>query len=135
MPRHCVTAGCDSISGKGYSFHKFPKDEIMQRSWINAVKRQQSSWNGPSVGSQLCSSHFESDCFITEEVCFHDEMGIPTVKHLKPDAVLTIFARSVNYLQASSNQCSTPTTQLLSERRHQRSVRQFSIKLQACIGQ
>ena len=27
MPRCCVAAGCDSISGKGYSLHKFPKDE------------------------------------------------------------------------------------------------------------
>ena len=72
--------------------------------------------------------------FITEGVHFCDEMGIPTVKRLKPDAVPTVFARSVDCVQTSSSQCSTPTTQPLSERKHQRSVRQFSIKLQACMG-
>ena len=107
----------------------------MQRRWVNAVKLQWSSWNDPSTDSQLCSEHFKDNNFITERVCFHDKMGIPTVKHLKPDIVATIFARSVNYLQASSSQCSTTTTQPLSERRHQRLVRQFSIKLQACMEQ
>ena len=135
MPRRCVAAGCDSVSGKGYSFHEFPKDETMRRRWVNAVKRQRSNWNGPSADSQQCSRHFEDDCFITEGVRFRDEMGIPTVKRLKPDAVPTVFARSIDYVQASSSQCSTPTTRPLSERRHQRSVRQFSIKLQACMEQ
>ena len=86
------------------------------------------------MDSQLCSRHFEDDCFITEGVRFRDEMGIPTVKRLKLD-VPTIFVRSVDYLQVSSSQRSTPTTQPLSERRHQRSVRQFFIKLQACMEQ
>ena len=72
---------------------------------------------------------------MTEGVHFRDKMGILTVKRLKPDAVPTIFARSVNYVQASSSQCSTPTTRLLSERRQQRLVRQFFIKLQACMEQ
>ena len=135
MPRHCVAASCDSVSGKGYSFHKFPKDETMQRRLVNAVKQQQCNWNGPSTDSQLCSRHFKDDCFITEGVHFRDEMGIPTVKRLKPDAVPTVLARSVDYVQGSSSQCSTPTTRPLSERRHQISLRQFSIKLQACIEQ
>ena len=123
MPRRCVAAGCDSGSGKGYNFHKFPRDETLRRRWISAVKRQRSNWDGPSTDSQLYFKHFEDDCFVTEGVRFCDEMGIPTVKRLKPDAVPTIFARSIDYLQASSSQCSTPTTRPLSERRHQRSVR------------
>ena len=53
---------------------------------------------------------------------FRDEMGIPTLKRLKPDAVPTIFARSVDNLQASSSQ--SPTTgRPLSQRRQQRAVR------------
>ena len=120
MPRRCIAAGCDTISGKGYSFHKFPKDNALQRRWISALKRQQSNWDGPSKDSQLCSKHFEEDCFITDGVCFREEMGMPTVKRLKADAVPTIFARSVDYIQTSS---STPTSRPLSERRHQRSVR------------
>ena len=127
MPRRCVAAGCDSVSGKGYSFHKFPKDESLRRRWISAVKRQRSKWDGPSTDSQLCSKHFEADCFITEGVRFREEMGIPTVKRLKPDAVPTLFARSVDYLQASSSQSSTPTSRVLSERRHQRSVRPLAV--------
>ena len=127
MPRRCVAAGCDSISGKGYSFHKFPKDETMRRRWVNAVKQQRSNWNGLSADSQLCFKHFEDDCFITEGFHFRDEVGISTVKCLKPDAVPIVFARSVDYVQASSSQCSTPTTRPLSERRHQRSVRQFPL--------
>ena len=75
----------------------------MQKRWVNAVKQQQSWWNGPSVDSQLCFRYFEDNCFIKEGVHFRDEIGIPTVKSLKPDAVPTICARSVDYLQASSS--------------------------------
>ena len=46
---------------------------------------------GMGRDSQLCSRHFEDDCFITKRVHFHDEMEIPTMKHLKPDAVPTIL--------------------------------------------
>ena len=60
-------------------------------------------------------------------------MGIQTVKRLQPDSIPSMFARSVDYLQASSSQCSTPITRPLSERGHQRLVRQVSIKLQACM--
>ena len=120
MPRCCIAASCDTVSGKGYSFHKFPKDDALQRRWVSAVKQQQSNWNGPSKDSQLCSKHFEEDCFITDGVCFREEMGIPMVKRLKTNTVPTIFARSVDYIQTSS---STQTSRPLSERRHQRSVR------------
>ena len=43
------------------------------------------------MDSQLCSKHFEDDCFVTEGVRLCDEMGIPTVKCLKPDAVPNIL--------------------------------------------
>ena len=68
--RCCIAASCDNVSGEGYSFHKFPKDNTKQRRWVNAVKQQRSSWNGLSVDSQLCSRPFEDDCFITEGVHF-----------------------------------------------------------------
>ena len=76
MPRHCVTAGCDRVSGKGCSFHKFPKNEALRRRWVNAVKRQRSNWNGPSADSQLCSNHFTEDCFVTDGFRFREAMGI-----------------------------------------------------------
>ena len=122
MQRRCIAAGCDTVSGKGYSFHKFPKNETLRRRWVSAVKRQRSNRNGPSADSQLCSKHFTEDCFITEGVRFRDEMGIPTLKRLKPDAVPTVFARSVDNLQASSSQ-SPMTGRPLSQRRQQRAVR------------
>jgi len=127
MPRRCVATGCDTVSRKGYSFHKFPKDEALRRRWVGAVKWQRSNWDGLSSDSQLCSKHFREDCFITEGVWFCEEMGIPTVKRLKPDAIPTIFARSVDFLQASSSQCNTPTSRPLLERRQQRSVRPLHV--------
>ena len=126
MPRRCIAAGCDTVSEKGYSFHKFPKNETMRRRWISAVKRQRSNWDGPSADSQLCSKHFTEDYFITEGVRFRDKMGIPALKRLKPDAVPTIFAKSVAYLQASSSQ-SSATGRPLSQRRQQRAVRACTV--------
>ena len=124
MPRRCVAAGCDSVSGKGCSFHKFPKNEALRRRWVNAVKRQRSNWNGPSADSQLCSNHFTEDCFVTDGFRFREAMGIKTLKRLKPDAVPTVFARSIDYLQASSSQSTTTLAgRPLSKRRQQRMVR------------
>ena len=126
MPRRCIAAGCDTVSGKGYSFHKFPKNETLRRRWVSAVKRQRSNWNGPLADSQLCSKHFMEDCFVTEGIRFCDEMGIPTLKRLKSDAVPTIFARSVDNLQASISQ--SPTTgRPLSQRIQQRQKKNIYI--------
>ena len=96
MPRRCIAAGCDSVGGKGCILHKFPQDEAIKRKWIKAIKQQRSNWDGPSPHSLLCSKHFTENCFVTEGVRFRDEMGMPTAKCLKPDAVPTIFARSVD---------------------------------------
>ena len=58
-------------------------------------KRQRSNWDGPSSSSQLCSKHFEDHCFVTEGVRYRESMGVPALKRLKPDAVPTIFPRSI----------------------------------------
>ena len=58
---------------------------------------------------------------MTEGVRFRDALGIPAQKRLKADAVPTIFARSVDQLDAGSSS-STPSSRPLSERRMQRSV-------------
>ena len=123
MPRRCVAAGCDTVSGMGYSLHSFPKDETTRRKWTSAVKRQRVNWDGPSSRSLLCSKHFKEDCFVTEGVRYRDALGVPAQKRLKPDAVPTIFARSTDHQDAgsSSSFCSRP----LSERREQRSVSMY----------
>ena len=64
---------------------------------------------------------------------YYDEMGLPTAKRLKPDAVPTIFPRSIDYLECSSvsNTSKTkPMSQPLSEKRQQKLVREGH----ACIA-
>ena len=118
MPRRCITAGCDSISGKGCTFHKFSKNKALQRRQVSTVKRQRSSWNGSLANSQLCSNPFTEDYFITDGVRFHEAIGVKTLKRLEPDDVPTIFARSIDYLQATSSQSTTTLSgQPLSKRR------------------
>ena len=110
MPKHCVAAGYDTVGGMGYSLHSFQKDETMRRKWTSAVKRQRAKWDGPSSSSFLCSRHFNKGCFVTEGVKYHNEMGIPALKRLKPDAVPTIFARSTDHKDTggSSTACRRP---------------------------
>ena len=122
MPRRCVAAGCDSVGGKGCSLQKFPHDEAIRKKWIKAVKQQRSSWDGPSAHSLLCSKHFTDDCFLTGGVHFCDEMGMPTAKRLKADAVPTIFARSINYLEPGSTCSARPTSRPVFEKRQQKLV-------------
>ena len=55
--------------------------------------------NQSIIQSLLCLKHFADDCFLTEDVSFHDETGMPMAKYLKPDVVPKIFA---NYLKSSS---------------------------------
>ena len=120
MPRCCVAAECDTVSGMGYSLHSFPKDETTRRKWTSAVKRQRVNWDSPSSSSLLYSKHFKEDCFVTEGVRYRDALGVPAQKRLKPDLIPTIFARSTDHQDAgsSSSFCSRP----LSERREQRLV-------------
>ena len=130
MPRRCIAAGCDSVGGKGCSLHKFPQDEAIRKKWIKAVKQQRSNWDGPSPHSLLCSRHFAEDCFVTEGVRFRDEMGMPTAKRLKPDAVPTILARSIDYVEPSSSSKTSvhkPAGRPLSEKRQQKSVSYVAI--------
>ena len=105
MPRHCAAADCNTKSGMRYSLHLFPQSEELRKKWIRVVKRPRSNWDGPSSSSHLCSKHFEDHCFITDGVCCREVMGVPTVKRLKPDAIPTIFPRSIDYLEGT---CRTP---------------------------
>ena len=108
MPRCCVAAGCNTVSGMGYNLHSFPKDETMRRKWTSAVKRQRVNWDSPSSSPLLCLKHFKEDCFVTEGVRYCDTLGVPAQKHLKLDAVPTVFARSTDHQDAgsSSSSCS-----------------------------
>ena len=126
MPRCCITVGCNTSSGMGYSLHSFPKDKTLRRKWISAVKCQRSNWDGPSSSSLLCSKHFKEDCFVTEGVRFREALDVPAQKRLKTDAVPTVFAKSTNHVDASSSSY-TPCSRPLSERREQRSVSVYHV--------
>ncbi|XP_065920854.1 THAP domain-containing protein 5-like isoform X2 [Dysidea avara] len=120
MPRRCVAADCKTTSRMGYSLHSFPTDENMRRRWTSAVKRYRKDWDGPSTSFLLCSRHFTEDSFETEGSLYRDTFGIPAQKRLKPDAVPTVFPKSINQLHTSSSSASHSCP--LSERREQRSV-------------
>ena len=45
------------------------------------------------ASSVLWSKHFEQDCFIVEGICYHENMGIPTKKRHKPNAIPIKFTR------------------------------------------
>ena len=96
MPRRCVAAGCDTKNSEGYSLHTFSQDRDLREKLTRAVKQQRKNWDSPSKYSLLCSKHFEVDCFVTEGSCYRDEVGLPTKKRLKPDAVPTIFPRPIH---------------------------------------
>ena len=48
------------------------------------------------ANSLLCSKHFESECCALEGSRYQDCVGIPAKKCIKPDAVPTIFPRSIH---------------------------------------
>ena len=72
--------------------------------------------------------HFTADCFISEGVRFRDDLGMPTAKRLKPDAVPTLFARSIDYLGSTSSastaksHAARPLSEKREEKRQQESV-------------
>ena len=113
MPRRCIAAGCNTVSGDGYSLHAFPRDQDLRAKWIRAVKRQRSNWDGPSAHLMLFSKHFAPECFATEGVRYRDAIGLPTKKHLKPDAIPTIFPLSIH---RGGRPCTPPPRSLANKR-------------------
>ena len=122
MPRRCIAAGCNTVSGEGYSLHEFPREDAIRSKWTRAVKLQRVGWKGPTSASLLCSKHFEPDCFVTEGVRYRDAVGIPTKKRLKPVAIPTIFHKPVH---GGCSSPSIPTQRLASERRKRKAVSKY----------
>ena len=129
MPRRCIAAGCSTSSGEGHSLHAFPRDDSMRKKWIRAIKQQRSNWDGPSSSSLLCSKHFEPECFALEGARYRDAVGIPAKKRLKPDAVPTIFKRSIH---SGSSGGSVPSCRPASEKRQRKSVSSMENVLTTC---
>ena len=62
--------------------------------------------------------NFEPHSFITEGVAYHDAVGIPTKKQLKPNAIPTIFPKP----DGGNSQQTTPLQRPASERRKRKAV-------------
>lgn len=95
MVQSCSAFGCSSksIGGCNIKFHRFPKDPVLQRKWVNATKRKNFK---PSKTSVLCQKHFlESD---------YKETVMET-KVLKKEAVPSLFNFPAKLINTS-----TPTT-------------------------
>lgn len=89
MPNYCCVAGCKQHSAKSAdeSFHFIPKDNVLRKKWIKAIRRK--NWV-PSNQSRVCSRHFEK-CDFTETnsaspVCFQK-------RHLKREAIPSLNLR------------------------------------------
>ncbi|XP_032665219.1 THAP domain-containing protein 2-like [Odontomachus brunneus] len=68
------------------SFHKFPKDESLNKAWCSAVGFNFSS----SKTAVLCSQHFVNTCF------FYPPGGMHQRKHIKKGSVPTIFESQIS---------------------------------------
>ena len=92
MPNCCAIAGCLNWRGKSksdssdvnISYHRFPKDEVLCKTWINRCCRKDLV---NLKNALICSVHFEESCF---ERDFRNELlGLPIRRILQDDALPT----------------------------------------------
>ena len=87
----CAVAICPSPPEASY--HRFPKDEKLQKIWIQLCKRKD---NVNAKTAKVCSSHFKSEDY--ERDLRNELLNLPTRKILKPGAL-----PSLNLLPESSS--------------------------------
>ena len=93
MVNRCVAAGCSNTSNDRVSLHKFPKQRALRTKWEKQVQRTRAHWKATDH-SCLCSEHFSKDCFKVDSD-LAATFGLNKKRSLKPDAVPSIFHRSV----------------------------------------
>ncbi|ELT90502.1 hypothetical protein CAPTEDRAFT_191582 [Capitella teleta] len=79
-------------SNRGGMPNTFPKDDVLRKKWIVAIRRQDESNHGklwsPSASSPVCHKHFTEDVFIKT-----NQAGFPmTRKILRPGVVPSQFS-------------------------------------------
>ena len=92
MPNNCAIAGCLNWRGKSQtdssdvilSFHRFPKDEVLCKTWVNRCCRQ--DLVNPKT-ALICSVHFEESCFVRD--LRNELLGLPTRRILQDNALPT----------------------------------------------
>ena len=94
MVKRCIAAGCSNTYKNNVSLFTFPRDHSLREQWTRQVRRTRAGWSGPTATSYLCSDHFTEDCF-DESSLMAAKLGIQKRKTLKPDAVPTVFPKTV----------------------------------------
>ena len=95
MVRRCIAAGCNSTTKDNVTFYFFPKDVGLRQKWIDQVRRKRDRWAGPKTYSEICSRHFEPDCFEVDS-SLYKSLGVGQKRlQLKPGSVPTIFLRQL----------------------------------------
>uniref|UniRef100_A0A3B3HK99 THAP-type domain-containing protein n=1 Tax=Oryzias latipes TaxID=8090 RepID=A0A3B3HK99_ORYLA len=87
MPSRCVAAGCSNTSSESVSVYKFPKQETLLKQWTKQVQRTRANWV-PTASSTLCK---------TPQLMKDMGMHVRYKKVLKPNAIPTIFKRSLSF--------------------------------------
>ncbi|CAH1396345.1 unnamed protein product [Nezara viridula] len=82
MVTSCSAYNCSSRHKKesGISFYTFPRDPVMRKKWIIAMKRKNFE---PTYSSRVCSKHFTPDQYQIRPNC--------NFELLKPDSVPSVF--------------------------------------------
>ena len=73
------------------------------------MQRTRANWQGPSNNSVLCSEHFTNDCF-EEDTAIAARFGIEKRRHLKPNAIPTVFHRHLPHSSTKAEAQDDPST-------------------------
>ena len=112
MPHHCAVPGCTSNSktAVGVSFHKFPADAALRRSWVRNICRDERKgvWTINS-STRVCSLHFAEESYYASGRK-RERRTTRTSRILKAAAVPTVFDCFPERLQPMSSKRKAPAT-------------------------
>lgn len=99
----CIVCKYKKSLTDSVSFYQFPKNDDIRQQWIAAIGLENLATQ-LKKSSQLCSQHFEDDCF------FYKLGGDKKRRFIKSDAVPIIFGfnysrKEAAYMEVSSNVC------------------------------
>jgi len=112
MPHHCAVPGCTSNSktAVGVSFHKFPADAALCRSWVRNICRNESKGvRMINNSTHVCSLHFAEESYYTSGRK-RERRKTRTSRILKVTAVPNVFNCFPERLQPTSSKRKAPAT-------------------------
>ena len=68
MGKRCVVFGCGNTHKQSVSLFYFPKELLYNKAWNTFVSTSRKDWSHNSGHSVVCSAHFETDAFATNEI-------------------------------------------------------------------